>query len=237
MFIKQFIRDFFDFLIPNRCNLCSEIDKKSICEICFKSLEHNQNYCYQCGIKLSKTSLCGNCIKQPQFFDLTISPFRYENKIAKLIHQAKFSKDLSSQRALSDLLLNHIKNYYLSERLPKAIFYVPAYPFWQRIRGFNFAQIIASDLSKSLDIPIFHLVKKCKNTPPQHSLNRKQRLSNVHNAFDIDAKMSQKIASINHIALVDDVMTTGATLNEISKQIKSKTNIKKIDIWILARTS
>ncbi|MCW8890047.1 MAG: ComF family protein [Sedimenticola sp.] len=114
---------------------------------------------------------------------------------------------------------------------PELLIPVPLHPNRIKHRGFNQALELASVIGRELAIPVDHkhCRRLCDNTP-QAGLNKLQRRSNIRGAFEIKNGLN-----VSHIALVDDVVTTGSTVNELARQLK-KTGIQRIDVWAIART-
>jgi ComF family protein len=211
----------------------------------FKNKIINQNYCTVCLLPLiSRTSpYCAECITEPKYFNSVKSPFLYEEPVSALIQNFKFHKDLGAGKYLSQFLLNFLKQDFLKQDFlkqdllerPDLIIPVPLHIKKLKRRGFNQSILVAKWLSKVLKIPInLKIIKRYKVTPPQLFLNRKERLKNLKNAFELINKDKFKKLEIRHVALIDDVMTTGATVNEISRVLK-QAGVEKVEIWCLAR--
>ena len=118
-------------------------------------------------------------------------------------------------------------------KFPEAIIPVPLYHFRQRRRGYNQADLLSRQLSRWLDIPnLNHIVKRVRHTHTQRGLSAKDRRQNLKNAFSL--AVSKNEFPYRRVALVDDVITTGSTLNEISKLLR-KLGVEEIQVWGLAR--
>jgi ComF family protein len=222
-----------DYMLPPTCILCgsSGLDSQDICQPCFNDLQKNIDCCYRCA-EIFETAnptpqLCGHCLSKPPAFDETYAPFVYQDTIRFLIANLKFNRHYKNARLLAYLLANYLEK--TAER-PEIIIPVPLHIQRYRERGFNQSTEIAKTLSKRLNIPIDN--KSCirkRNTPHQIDLPAKQRHKNIRNAFEV----SQPIKA-QHVAIVDDVMTTGSTVNELAKVLK-KAGVSQIDIWVCAR--
>ena len=171
---------------------------------------------------------CSECITQPKFFDVVRAPFFYQEPVAGLIKHFKFHKNLGLGKLITSYLIDLI--------IPDLIIPVPLHPKKLKQRGFNQSILISQWMSKKLKIPVnYKILKRCKLTKTQLGLSRKERLKNLKGAFFLDLNLkNNKFKNIKHIALVDDVMTTGATVNEISKILK-QAGVEKIEVWCLAR--
>ncbi|MEI6544888.1 MAG: ComF family protein [Methylococcales bacterium] len=144
-----------------------------------------------------------------------------------LITSLKYRAQTRNARLLGLLLANHLKE---NAQRPDLIIPVPLHKVRYRERGFNQTIEIASIISQTLNIPLdLSGCIRTENTPHQVALNAQQRQTNIKNAFTII-----KPISAQHIAIVDDVMTTGATVNELANSLK-RAGVNRIDIWTCAK--
>lgn len=223
-------------LLKPHCFLCvtNTTQKHGLCSDCLNNLTWAPaNSCPQCGL-ISDGSLCGSCISSPPVFDATITVFLYAYPIDAMIQRYKYSETLSLSQTFGQLLNEKIRltNNFNAIDL---IIPMPMHPTRLKERGFNQALEVAKVLDKLL----------CKNksrkldyksairqtlTPPQASLPLKDRVKNIKGAFKINKDLSGK-----RIAIVDDVMTTGASLNELAKTLK-KAGATHVECWVIART-
>ena len=198
-------------------------------------LPATSNQCFQCGLPLNTVATtnnvlrCGQCLKSPPAFDLCISPYHYALPINQFITQLKFRHQLHYARILADLLIAKIDQN--SEKLPECIIPVPLHSNRLRQRGFNQAFEIARPIAKKYAIKLdTRSCSRIVSTPPQMEQDKKTRQKNVRNAFNVSAEFSDK-----DIAIVDDVMTTGHTLNELSRVLREH-GAKRIQVWVVARS-
>ncbi|MDE1463128.1 ComF family protein [Spartinivicinus poritis] len=148
-----------------------------------------------------------------------------------MIHQYKFNGKLICGQALTTLLREKLISTYTGEPWPELIIPTPLHRKRELQRGFNQALLIAKQLSKQLNIPLHrHLIRRHKKTSAQTGLSAKERQTNIRHAFQLT---SQPLPS--HLALVDDVVTTGTTVNEVSRLLKDA-GVQKVDIWCIAKT-
>jgi ComF family protein len=222
-----------DWLYPPTCLLCGDpgAAHRDLCAPCATALPYNRHPCPRCGAALNETapgdSLCGRCQKERPQYDATIAPLLYQDPVRYLIRALKFGGRHPCARLLGTLLAEPIAT--LSER-PERIIPVPLHPKRYRQRGFNQAMEIARPIARRLKIPLDPTAcSRTRNTPPQARLTAKERKRNLSDAFTI-----KKGFAAEHIALVDDVITTGATVNELARALR-KTGIKRIDVWACAR--
>jgi ComF family protein len=146
-----------------------------------------------------------------------------------LIQLLKFQGQLAAATLLGNLLQEMLTQR--TAPLPEALLPVPLHPKRLAERGFNQALEIARVVSKPLAIPIIaRTVQRHRPTPPQVSLNAKARRSNVRGAF-----RRQQLIQAKHVAIIDDVITTGSTVTEIAGVLK-KAGVEEIEVWALART-
>ena len=234
--------DLFTILkIPTDCHLCGcQIDAAQskaaiICTDCHQRLPVTFNACNTCGLPLhlttnnDETTVCGECLKNSPPYNRTISAFHYEAPISEFITQLKFSSQFQLLPLLCDYLIEKLSDFYGSHELPSAIIPVPLHSKKLLERGFNQSQLIADRIAKTLDSKIITKgIKKTKMTNAQSGLDAVERKGNVKNAFRIKCQLPE------HIAIIDDVVTTGMTVAELSNQARLS-GAKKIDIWCLAR--
>jgi ComF family protein len=224
---------FLNIIYPSKCPLCGSkpdiFHYWPICSSCWSKIKrYTGPSCRICGIAFSSeySRVCGQCLKKPPPFSTVINYGLYEGVLAEAINQLKFYGVKRLSKPLGGLLQ--------SLNLPRAdyIIPVPLSPKGLRERGFNQSLLIARVISKRIKVPlaIDTLLKK-KETPPQIGLSAKERLLNLKNAFEVkgDIKGLQFL-------LVDDVMTTGATVTECSKELM-KAGAKEVIVLTLARSS
>lgn len=222
-----------DFVFPPTCLLCDQagFSSQDICIPCLKELPENQYSCYRCGRHLNSTSqlpvLCGACLSKSPAFDETIAPYVYRDTIRYLIYTLKFYKQIKNARLLGYLLAQQIDN---SAQLPDCIIPVPLHVHRYQERGFNQATEIAQTVASQLNIPLeLNACVRIRHTEHQTRLDYKRRLSNLKHAFRVIKPVSGL-----YIAVLDDVMTTGTTANEMAKTLK-RAGADRVDIWVCAR--
>ncbi len=222
-------------LFQPTCPLCQEPSPSLICDTCYRLLPDIQHACFQCGLPLTmvdtsnNTLRCGQCVQSPPAFDLCISPYHYALPISRFITQLKFHHKLYYAPVLAELLINKLEQH--AEGLPECIIPVPLHKNRLRQRGFNQALEIARPIAKRYGIKLD--TKCCSrviSTAPQMSQDKKTRQKNIHNAFEVAAGFQYK-----HVAILDDVMTTGHTVNELARVLRQH-GAKRIQIWSTARS-
>ncbi|EAR60840.1 ComF family protein [Neptuniibacter caesariensis] len=220
----------------NQCFLChihyslNAHQPTSICPDCYKDLPRIQHCCSTCALPFSSevpaTTQCGQCLKKQPTFDKVHALFHYKFPIDPVISQLKYEHKTQFVDVLSQLLNTSLPELNGVE----AIIPVPLSKSSFRDRGFNQTELLARKLSKSRKIPIdCKLVTKVRETEHQMGLPKEQRKKNLKDAFFCRPN------NYKHIALIDDVMTTGTTLEELSRTIKAS-GVEKVTCLVIART-
>jgi len=199
---------------------------RRLCLLCHETTKNNISLCENCErILPTPREIC------TLNFNKTIILFDYEFPYDRFITKLKFGQDIVYAKLLGLLLANAIPTFYKDQNLPELIIPVPLHAFRLKERGFNQSLEIAKTINKKLSIPIDRkTVYRKINTPAQSSLSKIERINNIKNAFALNKELHFK-----HVAILDDVITTGQTINEITKLLLNH-GIKKIDAWCCART-
>lgn len=186
-----------------------------------------QTRCPVCALPSSAADICGKCLKKAPAFARTVAAFRYSFPVSQLIKALKFREQLILVNFLADELAQQV------EVRPDCLIAVPLHPQRLRWRGFNQSQLLAARIAKRLDIPLLkQSCRRVRDTPPQSSLPWKARDKNMRGAFEVTqaAHIGGK-----HVAIVDDVMTSGASLNELARALK-KAGAREVSALVVART-
>lgn len=205
-------------IYPQVCSICGKLNSKLLCNKCKIRLEKEFNFQsddYSQDIDKS--------FKEHHYF------FRYENLIRNQILSLKFHEKPYIYKTISYFLENKRKNF---ENLKKydIMIVVPISKKRQKERGYNQSELIAKEISKMLSIKIEkNIIRKIKNTPPQSSLNKEQRQENIRGVYKVFN--IEKIKNKN-ILIIDDIYTTGNTVNECAK-VLVENGITKQRIGIL----
>lgn len=222
-----------DYFIPPTCILCGQsgFNSQDICPLCFGDLQKNIHCCYRCAESFETANtlpqLCGHCLNQSPAFDESHVPFIHQGIIRYLIASLKFNKQFKNARLLGYLLANYLTK---TAEMPEFIIPVPLHKKRYKERGFNQSVEIAKTVSKILNVPVdTKLCIRARDTPHQVSLQAKQRQENIKHAF-----LVERSVNIHHVAILDDVITTGATVNEIALTLK-KAGVSRVDVWGCAR--
>lgn len=238
--LMEILNRFYQHLLPQPCVCCGLKvigNSLSLCEFCYYALPWLGHSCSICALPLAdqNTNFCGQCLHKPPAFFAAKIPFRYDYPLDQMILDFKFQQGFTRGQSLSHLLIDFLRDVYKDEHLPDVLVPVPMY--WQRrfLRGFNQSEILARDTAKTLSIPI--LTQVCirhHHQQAQKDSNQQTRQSNLKNAFSINPKKLPLIQG-KHVALLDDVVTTGATVRELSKLLMSN-GAASVVVWALART-
>ena len=218
------------WLLPPKCVLTGELTVDiDISTKLVNKWPVPKKVCPQCCEPTSDGLLCGTCLANPPAFQQTQAGFYFDEELVDLIHGLKYQSKPAYARILAELLAEK-----LDVNSVEAIVAVPLYITRFRDRGFNQAELIAESLAKTLNIPLIEqAVFRVKDTPSQTHLNARQRRSNLKNAFEVKA---DKFSGFNSVALLDDVITTGATMQSLAQKIKRQTSVETIQAWAVAKT-
>lgn len=222
--IKTFI---IDTLFPITCLSC-EKEGKYLCDECSSILINVNQYCIICQ-KLSPAGLTHPKCQSPFAADQLISIFDYhDEKISKLIIHGKYYFLPDVYKLLGLMVAVSVKENYphilnlKSEILNFKLVPIPLHKWRHRWRGFNQSQILCEEIGKKLNLPTSEILIRKKPTKTQKDLKKEERKKNMENAFTLSSKiLNLKSEILNHqFILIDDVTTTGSTLNEAAKVLK-----------------
>ena len=181
--------------------------------------------CPICALPTPNGSICGHCLKRTPHFDRTVAVFAYAFPVDKLVQALKYGEQLALANTLAKRLTQRIV------QRPDRIMAMPLHPARLRERGFNQSLELARGIARSLDIPLLtNSVRRIRNTQPQSTLPWKERKRNMRNAFACDDNLAGQ-----HIGIVDDVMTSGTTLDELARILRLA-GAREISAWVVART-
>lgn len=213
------------------CHFCERLCAQSVCKTCLDHFPKIANCCYTCIRPLPENGYCIHCLKKPKSYQYLIAATLYHSEVDILIKKMKFNDALYLLAPLGQLLLQQIQHFYGQSTMPKAIIPMPLHPKRIQQRGYNQALELSKALQKPLNLPI--LKKACqrvKNTQSQTLLSPKERAKNIKNAF------TAYPIPFSHIAIVDDIVTTGLSAEALSQSLKKANPSLRIDLWSLAKT-
>ncbi len=254
---KALLTKLWERALPPTCALCHQITQSdAVCTTCETSLPWILLPCIQCGLPLTNHLLadtyCGRCLQTPPPWHQLLSPYLYHWPVSTLIARFKYRRDLIAGNALSQLLSRHLFAHYESAEncldlphWPDLLIPVPLHWRRQWWRGFNQTEWLAHrllhHLSQMLQKPggqLYRLptlkrdyCRRLRHTPNQKGLSQRYRKHNLDRAFEFPVVLNGQ-----HVALLDDVVTTGSTVAEISRGL-SAAGAGNITVWSLCRTS
>ena len=225
-------------LLPSSCALCGCAQDTPVCEGCRQQFFHSSVLrCRQCALPLLVAGLdavCGECLRHPPAFDATIAAADYAAPVDQLVLALKFGARLP----LAALMANMLRDAALRRQelpLPTQLMPVPLGAKRLVERGFNQALEVARPLSRSLGVALTpRLLSRERETRAQSLLHPDDRHRNARGAFIVSAKAIDLVRG-THIGVVDDVMTTGETLNEIAATLK-RFGAARVTNFVFART-
>jgi ComF family protein len=220
-------------LFGQDCVLCGaalrNVESSQICARCEVSLPvQDGDTCPQCAIPGADKNLCGACLACTPYFDATVAAFVYRFPIDRLLQNFKYAANLSLAAQLADKLIRAIRAR--REPFPAALIPMPLARLRLAERGFNQAALVAQHVASELNIPIQRFaLERIRETVPQTTLPWKARHANIKGAFACRSDIEGR-----HVAVLDDVMTTGATMNEAAKVLKQR-GASRVTAWVVAR--
>ena len=218
---------FRQFAPTQPCVLCGSMSRDGLwCMACDRALPWlDAAHCPSCALPTSGGETCGQCLKHPPLFARTTAVFGYAFPLDKLIQAMKYRERLALAHAFAEKLARRI------DSLPDCVIPMPLHPAKLRERGFNQSQLLAAGVARRLDLELLpHACRRVRDTPPQSALPWKERKKNMRDAFCCDMDLSGR-----RVALVDDVLTSGASLNALAEAVQKRGAIE-INAWVVART-
>ncbi len=229
--MKNILKEMLYFALPNHCLLCQRRAAKTqpLCDLCEYESDKFIPGCQRCGLILSNAaSVCGACQKRPPSYSRFIAGVPYRFPFDHCVTQLKFHQRFLMADILAYLLAKQVNK--VPSVIPDFIIPVPLHITRLKERGFNQADFIARRLQKYLPVKILQgACHKIKATPAQTELSGKQRVKNLRGVF-----AAEKCFDGLHLAIVDDVVTTGATVDELAK-VLIKNGARQVDVWTATR--
>lgn len=221
-------------LWPARCLLCGDPgqDGRDLCAGCDRQLPWSGAACQRCALPLAaaphgEPAVCTLCEHEPPPLGHTIAAFAYAPPLDRLVPRLKFHGELAAGRLMGRLMAEA----FADQPLPDALVPVPLHRRRLRERGYNQAREIAAPLARQLGVPLREgLLQRIRHTQPQSRLDADARQGNVDDAFAVT--VSGQLPA--HVVLVDDVMTTGATLHAAAWALR-EAGVRRVDAWVCAR--
>ena len=239
--MAHFFRAVLDFISPPLCHLCrsyiSDAGELHICPACRERLPPVLSpLCNVCGIPFvgaGADHTCGDCLTDRPYYDSARAALLYDGAARDLIHSFKYNNRTHLRRPLALLSLEHLAPF-LTGRASELIVPVPLHRNRLRSRGFNQSVLLGALFSERLSIPMLKdgLIR-IRKTTPQVDLSAVERKQNVKGAFSV--KFPELVQG-KRILLIDDVMTTGSTMNECAKVLK-KAGAEVVAAAVVARAA
>jgi ComF family protein len=208
------------------CVLCGA-PGSPLCAGCAADLPALGTACERCAQPLPVPGTCGHCLRSPPPFDRTRALFRYGSPLSELVLRLKFQGALHLAPLLGRLLAAQLATVVPR---PDVIIPVPLHPARLTTRGYNQALELGRPLARALDVPLASgLCRRVRDTAPQSTLDPDRRRRNVRGAFMVEGEVPP------HVVILDDVITTGATLSELARVLR-RAGAQRVEAWALART-
>lgn len=230
-----------NLIYPASCQLCETKTRawdQNLCNDCLKKIKKRlPPFCLKCGRQLpgepEMQDICIDCKKDNLYFDRVFSVFYYDEAFKKLVHNFKYKKITGLTKEFVEWTLAFMKEYNIGKE-SNLIMSIPMHPARLFIRELNPSHILAKNIAKKTGIQYSgSLLKKIKNTTAQSKLKRQKRLENIKNSFSIEKKASSMVFH-KRILLVDDLFTTGSTVNECARILKAQ-GASYVEVITLAR--
>lgn len=228
-----------NLLYPAICHSCGKKTiewNKNLCSECIKKIEQRlPPFCIKCGKQLvgepDMIDSCSDCKKDTLYFDRAWSVCHYDGIIKELVHNFKYKKTIGLAKEFSDIILNFMGKYNIAKDA-ELVASIPMHPKRLFEREINQSDILAKNIAKRLRLAYTQgLLKKTKYTPLQSKLKRNERIKNLWGSFRIK---NGSLVKNKNILLIDDIFTTGSTVNECAKILK-KAGARYIEVVTLAR--
>ncbi len=206
-------------IYPKRCAVCNKVIDRNllICDNCNEQLERAEKLCIKCGA-LKEVCRCRYNIYR---FNACVAPFKNGEYSMRAVYNFKFKNNGDNAELLSRNMVNSIRKYFDGISFD-AVTAVPKRRIEKFKKGYNQSELIAKNIADALGIKHINLLEKCKSNKVQHLLKRAERFGNVRGVY-----AAKNTAGIRTVLLVDDIITTGATLNECSRALL-KSGVKNI---------
>lgn len=220
---------FGQFLPDQPCVLCGRMSRDGLwCSACDDALPYlDMPHCPACALPTPGGETCGHCLRQPPGFARTAAAFGYAFPLDKLVQAMKYGGQLALAHNFAAKLAQRIDR----GNLPDCVIPMPLHPAKLRERGYNQSQLLAAPIARKFGLELLpHACERVRDTAPQSSLPWKERRKNMRDAFRCEADLTGK-----RVALVDDVLTTGASLNALTEAVRC-CGATEVEAWVVART-
>ena len=219
------------WLFALRCMVCGErgTNGRDLCGACHAALPWQGPSCSRCALPLPQPGQCGQCLHAPPPLDDVHAVFDYAFPLDRLLPRLKFHRDFAAGRVLSQCMADRLA----ALPRPDALIPIPLHRARLRSRGYDQALELARPLAHALQLPLLgNALQRSKVTTAQSRLDADARQRNLHGAFAV-ARGARLPA---HVVLLDDVMTTGATLHAAARVLR-RAGVRRLDAWVCARVA
>ncbi|MFT4178724.1 MAG: ComF family protein [Thermomonas sp.] len=219
------------WLFAPRCLVCGQagMPGRDLCNACHADLPWLDNACERCALPLPHAGTCGACLQHSPPLDAVHAAFDYAFPLDRLLPRLKFHRDFAAGRVLAQCMAER----FATLPRPDALVPVPLHRMRLRQRGYDQTLELAKLLARALALPLrAKLLHRQKSTRAQSRLDANARRRNLRGAFRVDAASTLPA----HVVLLDDVMTTGATLHAAAIALR-KAGAQRVDAWVCARVA
>jgi ComF family protein len=225
------IHKLMDIILPPVCMVCGARGQqgRDLCHDCSDLLEENRPACPRCALPMDHgfRGDCGHCLRKPPPYDSSWAYWRYQSPLDGLLLGLKYHRQLPVARLLGGMMADYLQG--ASMVWPQALVPVPLHVSRVRERGFNQSIELFAPVGRALNVPLLRdSVIRHQATPSQVGLSRVQRCRNLRGVFRVRGDLPE------HVAIVDDVVTTGSTVSELARVLR-RSGVRRIDVWSVAR--
>ncbi len=230
-------KDLLDLVYPPQCLACKapldHTKEAYLCKRCVGDIKTNPKpWCVKCGRAVGGVgALCHECRKTRYHFERAYSACLYEGPLKECVHQFKYRGRSQLSRLLSGFIIDFIKDNAEILEGVNAVTAVPLSAKRLKEREYNQSRLLAAEISETFALPLLDALIKTRSTPPQSEMRRESRLTNIKDAFGMREGVN---LNGRNVLLVDDVLTTGSTLNECAR-VLAEAGAKKVIALTLAR--
>ena len=231
----RLVNTLLDQLLPDGCILCDQVTIPAratrLCDSCQRALPYNQPSCTHCALPLpsNRHSVCGPCQKSPVPVDRCVVPLLHDELTQYLVHRLKFHKGFREAHSLGAIIADAVARDYANDDVPQLLIPVPL-AYWKAVkRGYNQSYELAKRVGRQLDIRVAANAVARRPGPSQRDLSRTERRRLKLRTF----RIRRPIRAI-HVAIIDDVMTTGTTVSTLAKVLRAS-GVERVDAWCATR--
>lgn len=220
--------------LPSQCAVCRAWSRGRLCGACASRFAAEVPRCPRCALRSAGAAVCGACLRQPLPFDACVAALDYAFPWDGLVAALKFRDELDLATALARCVARAVAAH--GPWRPQLVVPVPLSTARLRQRGYNQAWELARRAATMLGLDARpDVLSRRRELPPQSGLSRADRLAGMHGSFDVAAPDRPRVEG-RDIALVDDVMTTGATAADATRALRDA-GARSVHVWVAARTA